>query len=138
MAYIKQTWSDGSAGGTPINASRLNYMETGIAAAQAFSDTGWVDMTPGVANGFTVGSDGARYRVVNGICYFQIHISASTAVATAIVYTLPPTARPAYTHWFTGQLSSAFKGEVKVVSSGAIAFGVANTPFVTSGSFPVG
>lgn len=29
-AYTQQTWADGSAGGTPINAARLNHMEDGI------------------------------------------------------------------------------------------------------------
>jgi hypothetical protein len=33
MTYNKQTWVDGVAGATPINATRLNYMESGIAAA---------------------------------------------------------------------------------------------------------
>lgn len=30
MAYTKQTWVDGSAGGTPISAARLTHMENGI------------------------------------------------------------------------------------------------------------
>lgn len=30
MSYIKQTWSDGEAGGTPLTAARLNHMEDGI------------------------------------------------------------------------------------------------------------
>lgn len=33
MSYIPQTWVDGAAGGTPIDADRLSYMEAGIAAA---------------------------------------------------------------------------------------------------------
>lgn len=33
MPYIKQTWVDGSTGGTPVNAARLNYIEAGIEAA---------------------------------------------------------------------------------------------------------
>lgn len=35
MTYAKQTWTNGAAGNTPINATRLNYMENGIAAAEA-------------------------------------------------------------------------------------------------------
>lgn len=35
MTYTKQTWVDGEAGGTPISAARLNYMEDGIAEANA-------------------------------------------------------------------------------------------------------
>lgn len=30
MAYSPQTWTDGSAGGTPLSAARLTVMETGI------------------------------------------------------------------------------------------------------------
>jgi hypothetical protein len=30
MPYTPQTWADGAAGGTPITATRLNFMETGI------------------------------------------------------------------------------------------------------------
>lgn len=30
MAYDPQTWVDGSGGGTPLSATRLSYMETGI------------------------------------------------------------------------------------------------------------
>lgn len=30
MTYTKQTWANGIAGATPINAARLNYIETGI------------------------------------------------------------------------------------------------------------
>lgn len=33
MAYNKQTWQNGEAGGTPISATRLNTMEDGIEAA---------------------------------------------------------------------------------------------------------
>lgn len=35
MAYTKQTWANDAAGGTPLNATRLNYMESGIEAAAA-------------------------------------------------------------------------------------------------------
>lgn len=33
MAYTKQTWADGSAGGTPVSAARLNHEENGIQEA---------------------------------------------------------------------------------------------------------
>lgn len=42
MAYSEQTWNNGPGGGTPINATRLTHMETGIgdalAAAENLSD----------------------------------------------------------------------------------------------------
>jgi hypothetical protein len=39
MAYTKQTWADGVAGGTPVSATRLNYMESGIETAASTADT---------------------------------------------------------------------------------------------------
>lgn len=35
MPYTKQTWVDGDAGGTPLNATRLNYIENGLAAVSS-------------------------------------------------------------------------------------------------------
>ena len=32
MPYAKQIWANGSAGGTPVNANRLNHLESGIEA----------------------------------------------------------------------------------------------------------
>lgn len=37
MAYTPQTWVNGSGGGTPLSATRMNYMEAGIAAASGGS-----------------------------------------------------------------------------------------------------
>lgn len=33
MAYTKQTWTDGSGGGTPLSAARMTVIENGIKAA---------------------------------------------------------------------------------------------------------
>lgn len=47
MTYTPQTWLDGSAGGTPISAARLNFMEGGIAAANALAfhgETNYIDV----------------------------------------------------------------------------------------------
>jgi lysophospholipase L1-like esterase/polygalacturonase len=38
VAYSKQTWTDGPAGNTPVNASRLNHIEDGVAAAATATD----------------------------------------------------------------------------------------------------
>lgn len=38
MAYAKQTWNQGAAGGTPLNAPRLNHVEDGIEAAALTAD----------------------------------------------------------------------------------------------------
>lgn len=40
MAYSKQTWDDGAAGGTPLSAARLTAMEDGIEAAHQLYDDG--------------------------------------------------------------------------------------------------
>lgn len=37
FAYTKQTWVNGRGGGTPLNATRLNYIENGIEAASGAS-----------------------------------------------------------------------------------------------------
>lgn len=34
MPYVKQTWVNDPAGGTPLSAARLNYLEDGVAAAE--------------------------------------------------------------------------------------------------------
>lgn len=39
MPYTPQTWVDGQAGGTPVNADRLNHIEQGLADAAAGIDT---------------------------------------------------------------------------------------------------
>jgi hypothetical protein len=122
---------------TDTNLSRVyNAAASSWSQLQIFSDTGWVNMPS--ANGYTVGADGARYRVINSVGYFQMHISASTAAANAIFFTLPATARPTANHWFVAQLANVFKGELKIATTGIISFGVANTAFVCSGTFPVG
>lgn len=38
MAYTEQNWENGSAGGTPISAARLNHMEAGIGDAADAAD----------------------------------------------------------------------------------------------------
>lgn len=45
MAYVKQTWVDGSAGGTPISAARLGHIEDGIEAAADTADTAAADVS---------------------------------------------------------------------------------------------
>lgn len=54
MAYTKQSWSNGSAGATPINATRLNYIETGIYNAYARADSAYSRTTTNQNNITTV------------------------------------------------------------------------------------
>lgn len=44
--YTKQTWVDGSAGGTPVSAARLSHIEEGVRKA-AEEVTGILDSPPG-------------------------------------------------------------------------------------------
>ena len=39
MPYTKQTWANGSSGGTPLNAARLNHLESGVFDAQEAADS---------------------------------------------------------------------------------------------------
>lgn len=49
MAYTPQTWVDGEAGGTPLSADRLNYMEAGIQAVSEAATVGdATDTTKGI------------------------------------------------------------------------------------------
>jgi hypothetical protein len=48
MAYIPEGWADGIAGGTPLQAARLVYMENGIQAAAATADN--AQSTASIAN----------------------------------------------------------------------------------------
>lgn len=47
VAYTQQTWADGSAGGTPISAARLNHMEAGIKDASYARDATTVQIKNG-------------------------------------------------------------------------------------------
>lgn len=61
MAYTKQTWANDAGGGTPINATRLNYMETGIEAAAANRESHYYPEDYGaVGNGSTDDSTAIR------------------------------------------------------------------------------
>lgn len=54
MSYTKQTWTDGIAGGTPINAARLNAMEAGIANADFLTCTSTTRPTTGLFAGMRI------------------------------------------------------------------------------------
>lgn len=54
MTYEKQTWVDGEAGETPINAARLGHMEDGILAASAVTDGSYVTAFTNAASPITV------------------------------------------------------------------------------------
>lgn len=51
MSYTKQTWTDGTAGGTPVSSARLNYIESGIATADNYAGSGTAYPTTGLRPG---------------------------------------------------------------------------------------
>ena len=53
MTYTKQTWADGTGGGTPISAARLNYIENGIAAASVINAADYGAVGDGTADDTT-------------------------------------------------------------------------------------
>lgn len=52
MTYTKQTWANGSAGGTPVDAPALQRMEDGIEAANILADGITVARSPQVVGGY--------------------------------------------------------------------------------------
>lgn len=59
MSYTPQTWVNGSGGGTPLSAPRLNYLEQGLAAAAAAADAAGIERR--------VEYDGTNYRYLGEI-----------------------------------------------------------------------
>jgi hypothetical protein len=43
VTYVKQAWANGSAGGTPITAERLGYIETGVDVAHDLAEAAQAD-----------------------------------------------------------------------------------------------
>jgi hypothetical protein len=76
MTYTKQTWVDGVAGNTPINAAALGHIEDGIAAAHAA-----VPFLNGVQNA-------AGLKIVSGVI---------NAVFNNISYAIPTPAWTGFT-----------------------------------------
>jgi hypothetical protein len=58
MAYVKQTWANGSGGATPVNQTRLNYIEQGIFDAHSLATGG--NLAGGIYIDSFTGSDDAR------------------------------------------------------------------------------
>jgi hypothetical protein len=80
MPYAQQSWLDGSSGGTPVTAARLDHMEAGIAAAAGSSSLtaavvgAEVDVT--VTSNWGIDSGGNAYYDPAGAS------SADAAIAT--------------------------------------------------------
>lgn len=129
-------------------AGRAQFVSPSVSADAAtkgyvdgkFSDTGWTNLTLNAAAGFSVSTEGARYRVKNGICYFQIHaVKSGSFVGNDLLVTMPSGARPAFTHWPQGDWAGASaeckvssNGEIRVTHSAPTSAGV-----VVSASYPI-
>jgi hypothetical protein len=115
-------------------------------------DTGWqvLAATPPIVNS----AGGARYRVKNGYCSFQIHQvypAGGTWAVGWVICTFPVGARPVWDHWWdllgyngTGINTPDFRAEVRLDAPTGrllISRGIqttANGGFVLSGGFHVG
>ena len=108
MAYTPQSWVDGSSGGTPLSAARLNNMETGIGAAittvdakAAFEPKHTINVKDYGATGDGVTNDGPG---------LQAAFNAASGLGSAV--SIPPG------NYFTNQDLSLPHG-VPVVGGGA-------------------
>ncbi|MGY1742323.1 MULTISPECIES: hypothetical protein [unclassified Blastococcus] len=111
-------------------------------AAPEQVDTGWRPLD--VSGGFLVTGDGARYRVVDGICYLQVHLRDPDGfwAANAPIALLPESARPAWNHDFVASRDGVPYSEVGVYDDGRVLMsrpGDGGVGWLTvSASFPVG
>lgn len=91
MAYNPQAWNDGSGGGTPLSAARLDYMEEGIRAAAAAADAAGggsitaADITDSTTTGRNVltaaSQSAARSAIGAGTSSLTIGTTGTTAAA---------------------------------------------------------
>ncbi|MGY1770098.1 hypothetical protein [Blastococcus sp. SYSU D00813] len=106
------------------------------------TDTGWQPLA--VSGGFVVTGDGARYRVVDGICYLQVHLRDPDGIwaANAPIAMLPAAARPAWNHDFVASRDGVPYSEVGVYDDGQVLMSRPGDGVVgwltVSASFPVG
>lgn len=101
LPYVAQTWTNASAGGTPVSAGRLGHIETGIDDASdaiialqsdASTGTAWASYTPTLTN-ITLGNGTlscayARYgKTIFG--RFKFTMGTTSAMGTSPTFTLP-------------------------------------------------
>lgn len=108
-----------------------------------FPDTGWVNLVPN--SPFVAGSTGAKYRVLNKVCYFHIHLTRSSAWGANInAVDFPSGARPSviwYVHTQVARPGADVQGNSTIDTAGNVTVGPAgdtdNSIYLT-GSFPIG
>ncbi|MGY1808017.1 hypothetical protein ACI8AF_11660 [Blastococcus sp. SYSU D00669] len=105
-------------------------------------DSGWHDIA--LLEGWVATGDGARFRVVDGICYLQLHVALPGGVwgPNAPMAQLPEFARPAWHLGFVGTRAGLPFGEVKVFADGRVFVvapsAAAGGDITVSAAFPVG
>lgn len=124
-----------SAGGLWVRKSGAWKLE--------LSDGGWLNITPN--SPWTVGGNGAVYRVKNSVCWISAHFTRTTAWTGAIsLFTLPVGARPTrpmYLHSLRQVAAGgALVGNTTVNTAGLAQYsfdGAANDELFITGSFPI-
>ena len=145
MAYTKQTWTNGDAGGTPLSAARLSYMEDGIEDASDRLDTAEANITTNTGDissldGRTtvVESDiselqsavlnfnqqtGTTYTLVLGDAAKLVEVSN----ASAITLTVPTNASVAFPVGTQLHLLQTGAGKITVAGSGGVTVNCSQT-----------
>jgi hypothetical protein len=82
VPYSKQSWADGSGGGTPLNAARLSYIEDGIEQAQATADA---------AGGGGVAAADFGYVTLDSFAGASDDAKLTAALSFCAAQTYPPT-----------------------------------------------
>lgn len=104
-----------------------------------FGDTGWQSLT--LTSPLAPTSQGAQYRVLNGIGYLALNITYSgTWTAGFLICTLPASARPSKQHDFTATLGDNTAVKCRLATNGqlTVVTAVSGGGFGLAGSFPVG
>jgi hypothetical protein len=115
---------------------------TPTTARAGVADTGWQNLE--LNGAWYATGDGARFRVRDGVCYLQVHVSvpSGTWAANTEIGVLPPSVAPAWNLGFVSVRAGQPFGEVGVFSSGRILVVAPSTApggdITVSGAFPVG
>lgn len=120
-----------NAGTVDLGGARL----TGLGAG-SLDDTGWINCGS-LGAGYTVGTDGARYRKLGGLVTFQFHALGTGA---GNLFLLPTAFRPTVVHWWIPEWAGGACGELKLTPDGWFAVSARNgsAGFVVSGAFAAG
>lgn len=119
MTYIKQTWADGPAGTTAMSAARLNYMETGIEAANTPAGSGLGATVKRVITGnYTLVLDDSNNMI--------LHSTAATAVTITVPnqtsVNMPLEVPIPWRQYGSGQITWAAAAGVTLISRGNMWF----------------